>query len=164
MAKFVYADNAATTPVSREVVEAMTVCFETAWGNPSSQHGKGYEAKALVDDARARIARVYEARVKFLTDLGWEVTTSPAEATEVRIPRNDDQIFARYNELQKSQGYDLAKYAGKRVMRYVYRINNYPNAKEPVYATLLIYKDKIIGGDITDTTPGGKVQGFAPLS
>ena len=58
MTKFVYADNAATTPVSREVVEAMSACFETAWGNPSSQHGKGYEAKALVDDARARIARV----------------------------------------------------------------------------------------------------------
>lgn len=59
MDRFVYADNAATTPVSREVVEAMSVCFETAWGNPSSQHGKGYEAKALVDDARARIARVF---------------------------------------------------------------------------------------------------------
>lgn len=59
MDRFVYADNAATTPVSREVVQAMSVCFETAWGNPSSQHGKGYEAKALVDDARARIARVF---------------------------------------------------------------------------------------------------------
>lgn len=59
MAKFVYADNAATTPVSREVVEAMSACFTEAWGNPSSQHGKGYEAKALVDDARARIAKVF---------------------------------------------------------------------------------------------------------
>lgn len=59
MDRFVYADNAATTPVSREVVQAMSVCFETAWGNPSSQHGKGYEAKALVDDSRARIARVF---------------------------------------------------------------------------------------------------------
>ena len=59
MSKFVYADNAATTPVSREVIDAMSVCFESAWGNPSSQHGKGYEAKALVDDARARIARVF---------------------------------------------------------------------------------------------------------
>ena len=59
MSRFVYADNAATTPVSREVIEAMSSCFETAWGNPSSQHGKGYEAKALVDDARARIARVF---------------------------------------------------------------------------------------------------------
>ena len=124
----------------------------------------GNDAQPTVSMTAPAAADTNEARVKFLTDLGWEVTTSPAEATEVRIPRNDDQIFARYNELQKSQGYDLAKYAGKRVMRYVYRINNYPNAKEPVYATLLIYKDKIIGGDITDTTPGGKVQGFAPLS
>ena len=59
MKKFVYADNAATTPVSREVVDAMSSCFESAWGNPSSQHSKGYEAKALVDGARERIARVF---------------------------------------------------------------------------------------------------------
>ena len=49
-------------------------------------------------------------------------------------------------------------------MRYVYKINNYPDAKEPVYATLLVYKDRIIGGDITDTTPGGRVRGFGPNS
>ena len=66
MTKFVYADNAATTPVSREVVEAMSLCFETAWGNPSSQHGKGYEAKALVDDARQRIARVLKCNANEL--------------------------------------------------------------------------------------------------
>lgn len=103
-----------------------------------------------------------DQRVKFLTDLGWDVTTSPAEASEVKIPKGPDEVFDRYNEMQKSQGYDLSKYAGKKVMRYVYQINNFPNAKEPVYATLLVYKDKIIGGDITDTTPGGKVQGFIP--
>ena len=59
MSRFVYADNAATTPVSREVIDAMSVCFESAWGNPSSQHGKGYEAKALIDDFRkGRIGRI----------------------------------------------------------------------------------------------------------
>ena len=110
----------------------------------------------------APAADTNDARVKFLTDLGWEVTTSPAEASEVRIPREADEVFDRYNALQKSQGYDLTKYAGKKVMRYVYQINNFPGAKEPVYATLLVYKDRIIGGDITDTTPGGRVQGFAP--
>lgn len=57
--KYVYADNAATTPVSREVVEAMAGCFETVWGNPSSLHSKGREARALLDDARTRIARVF---------------------------------------------------------------------------------------------------------
>ena len=112
----------------------------------------------------APAADTNDARVKFLTDLGWEVTTSPAEASEVRIPREADEVFDRYNALQKSQGYDLTKYAGKKVMRYVYQINNFPGAKEPVYATLLVYKDRIIGGDITDTTPGGKVQGFAPAA
>ena len=105
-----------------------------------------------------------DARVKFLADLGWEVTASPAEATEVRIPREADEVFSRYNELQKNQGYDLTKYAGKKVMRYVYQINNFPDAKEPVYATLLVYKDRIIGGDITDTTPGGRVQGLVPTT
>ena len=58
MSKFVYADNAATTPVSPEVVEAMNQAFLTAWGNPSSQHSKGYEAAGLLSDARARIAKV----------------------------------------------------------------------------------------------------------
>lgn len=66
MTRFVYADNAATTPVSREVIDAMSVCFETAWGNPSSQHSKGYEAKALIDDARARIARVFKCNANEL--------------------------------------------------------------------------------------------------
>ena len=105
-----------------------------------------------------------DARVKFLTDLGWEITASPTESAEVRIPTKSDEVFDRYNELQKSQGYDLSKYAGKKVMRYVYQVENFPGAKEPVYATVLVYKDKIIGGDITDTTPGGKVQGFAPAA
>lgn len=59
MSRFVYADNAATTPVSREVIEAMKPCFDTVWGNPSSLHQKGREAKALLDDARARIAKVF---------------------------------------------------------------------------------------------------------
>ena len=45
-------------------------------------------------------------------------------------------------------------------MRYVYKINNFPGATEPVYATLLVHKNKVIGGDITDTAPGGKIQGF----
>ena len=56
MAKFVYADNAATTPVSAEVVAAMQPCFEQVWGNPSSLHAKGREAKVMLDAARESIA------------------------------------------------------------------------------------------------------------
>ena len=101
-----------------------------------------------------------DARVKFLTDFGWEVTTSPVESSQVKIPSETSPVFERYNNLQKSQGYDLSKFAGKKVMRYVYKVNNYPGATEPVYATLLIYKSEIIGGDVTDSAPNGQIRGF----
>ena len=101
-----------------------------------------------------------DGRVKFLTDFGWDVATSPVESGRVRIPEQSGEVFDRYNTLQKGQGYDLSQYAGKTVMRYVYKINNYPGATEPVYATLLVYKNQIIGGDVTDTAAKGHIRGF----
>ena len=101
-----------------------------------------------------------DGRVKFLQDFGWDVTTSPVESGRVRIPEDASEVFDRYNTLQKGQGYDLSKYAGKTVMRYVYKINNYPGATEPVYATLLVHKNQIIGGDVTDTAAKGHIRGF----
>ena len=101
-----------------------------------------------------------DARVKFLQDFGWDVSSSPIESSQVRIPDQTSEVFDRYNQLQKSQGYDLSKLAGKNAMRYVYKVNNYPNATDPVYATVLVYKNQIVGGDVTDTSPKGKVQSF----
>ena len=101
-----------------------------------------------------------DARVEFLQDFGWQVTTSPVESGQVKIPANASEVFDRYNALQKSQGYDLSQYAGKQVMRYVYQVNNYPDATEPVYATLLVYKNQVIGGDVTNTSASGAIQSF----
>lgn len=58
MKRFIYADNAATTPVYPEVAAEIQKCFLESWGNPSSAHEKGYEAKALLASARERIASV----------------------------------------------------------------------------------------------------------
>ena len=99
-------------------------------------------------------------RIRFLSSFGWEVVTSPAESSQVRIPAEASAVFDRYNALQKAMGYDLTPYAGKTVMRYVYTIKNYPGATEPVYATILIASNQVIGGDITDTSATGKIQGF----
>lgn len=101
-----------------------------------------------------------DGRVQFLRDFGWDVTNTPVESSQVRIPKESGDVYRRYNTLQQSQGYDLTPYAGKNVMRFVYKINNYPGATEPVYATLLVYKNKVIGGDITDTAASGKIHGF----
>ena len=99
-----------------------------------------------------------DGRVQFLQSLGWEVSTSPAQSGQVRIPKEQNQVLARYNDLQKSAGYDLSQYAEQTVMRYVYKVNNFPDATEPVYATLLVYKDQVIGGDITNTAADGTMH------
>ncbi len=58
----VYLDNAATTQVRQEVVEAMIPAFTTYYGNPSSLHAYAREAGKLADEARAKVAAVLNAK------------------------------------------------------------------------------------------------------
>ncbi len=53
----VYADNAATTKMSAVAIEAMVPYFDKIYGNPSSLHSVGQEAKEALEDARERVAR-----------------------------------------------------------------------------------------------------------
>ncbi|GAC1516044.1 MAG: cysteine desulfurase NifS [Gemmatimonadaceae bacterium] len=62
MASPVYLDHAATTPVRPEVLEAMHPFFDGRFGNPSSTHRWGREARAALDEARDRLARCMGAR------------------------------------------------------------------------------------------------------
>ena len=107
------------------------------------------------------IGNTNDDRVAYLATFGWSVNAEPTQTQKVKIPDTaENKVFARYNDLQKSQGFDLTDFAGKEVMRYVYEILNYPDATEPVYATLFVYKGQVIGGDVTDTSAGGKIRGF----
>src|SRR5881409_1958182 len=58
----IYLDHAATTPVRDEVFEAMRPFFGTRFGNPSSTHRWGREARAALDEARERVASCLGAR------------------------------------------------------------------------------------------------------
>ena len=58
----IYLDYAATTPTHPDVVKAMLPYFTDAFGNPSSIHSSGQEAKAAVEEARGRIADFIGAR------------------------------------------------------------------------------------------------------
>ena len=99
-------------------------------------------------------------RVAFLTRCEWQVNAEPVQTQSVKIPAEDSEVFRRYNELQKSQGFDLTQHAGRQATRYVYEVLNYPGSDHPVYATLFVLEGKIIGGDVTDTAPQGKMQGL----
>ena len=54
--KVCYLDHAATTPVRREVIDAMVQTLERDWGNASSPHGTGRRARAVIECARAQVA------------------------------------------------------------------------------------------------------------
>ena len=58
----VYLDHAATTPVRREVFEAMEPFYGPRFGNPSSVHRWGREARAALDEAHERVARCFGAQ------------------------------------------------------------------------------------------------------
>ena len=58
----IYLDHAATTPVREEVFEAMKPFFGPRFGNPSSTHRWGREARAALDEARERVAKCLGAR------------------------------------------------------------------------------------------------------
>ena len=99
-------------------------------------------------------------RIEFLRQFGWEVEQTPAEEAEVQIPSEFDKVFAGYNEIQKAQGLDLGRYKNKKVMRYTYVITNYPDYTGKVLANLLVYRGKVIGGDICTADVHGCIHGF----
>ena len=70
----VYADNAATTKMSKTALEAFLSCSEKFYGNPSSLHSIGQEAKEVLEDCRVRMAKMLgcEAREIYFTSGGSE--------------------------------------------------------------------------------------------
>ena len=58
----VYLDNAATTPIAKEVIEAMLPVLENGFGNPSSTHFFGRQTKALIETSRRTIAQLINCK------------------------------------------------------------------------------------------------------
>ncbi len=97
---------------------------------------------------------------EFLAQFGWEVDPTPEEQTTVTVPAQFDKIFAAYNELQRGQGLDLSTYSGRTVQRYTYRIKNYEGYEGTVFANLLVFRGRVIGGDICSAESSDFLHGF----
>jgi len=101
-----------------------------------------------------------EDRINFLKQFGWEVKEEAVEVEKVTIPSEFDKIFVNYNEIQKLQGLDLSKYKRKTLTRYTYEVTNFPNYDGKVLATILVYRNRVVGGDICSADANGFVFGF----
>ena len=96
-------------------------------------------------------------QLTFLRAQGWEADETPLASAEVTIPAEFDEAYEQYNAIQQAQDFNLQKVAGETVTEVTYHITNYPE-DDNVVAHLLIYKDKIIGADISSTEQGGFVE------
>ena len=101
-----------------------------------------------------------EQRINYLNQFGWEVNQEPSEIVEVAIPTEFNDVYERYNVIQKKQGFDLSPYRGKTVKRWTYDVANYPDNRPNVKANILVYENKIIGGDIYSLELDGFMHGF----
>jgi len=101
-----------------------------------------------------------EARVAYLASLGWDVAADPIVSEEVRLPPDFDEVYLRYNALQEEAGFDLNAYKNKRVMHYAYEVLNYPTGQQDVRLNLLVYKNRVIGGDVMSLALDGFMHGL----
>lgn len=79
----VYLDNAATTPLRKEVVEAMLPVMQNLYGNPSSIHGFGREVRSVIEKARKQVAGLLNAAPSeiFFTSGGTEANNTAIRCT-----------------------------------------------------------------------------------
>lgn len=79
----VYLDNAATTAIHPEVIEAMVEVMKNKFGNPSSIHGYGREVRTVVEDARKRVAKLLNTKPAsiFFTSGGTEANNMAIRCT-----------------------------------------------------------------------------------
>ncbi len=101
-----------------------------------------------------------EDRIAYLESYGWQVSPEPISVEELLIPETFDESYEKYLALQQSQGFDLNEYCGKRVKRCTYEITNYPTGEPGIQVSILIYKNKVVGGEVLSPQLNGFLHGL----
>ena len=103
--------------------------------------------------------------VEYAQNLGWEINPSPAQISHFVIPAQFDAVFETYNALQKSSGFDLSEFKGKRVTRYIYEVKNHIQSQNSkVFLGIIVFENRIIAGEISSTDANGFMHGIAETS
>ena len=158
---FVYSVRASTVKLVGVICVALTVlitliAFVPTYAIPNQVDT---DADANVQYSYDKIKNATDA-ANFLAQFGWEVDAAQTKTVQVTMPSEFDKVFTGYNELQKRQGLDLSKYRNKAVTRYTFVVTNYPDYEGTVYANVLVYRNRVIGGDICSADVTGFVVGF----
>ena len=158
---FVYSMRAGTVRFFAVVIVALIALVGLIAFVPQLQPVAAVEEISEQETVNYDGVRSEAERLAFLAQFGWEVDAASAESASVTIPAEFDKVFAAYNELQRRQGLDLSAYGGRTVERYTYTVTNYEGYEGGVVANLLIYRGRVIGGDVCSVQQDGFLHGFA---
>ncbi len=106
-----------------------------------------------------------ELNIRFLEKYGWEVDSEYTEKVTLEIPEVFDEVYNNYNELQKAAGLDLAKYKGRKAVRYTYIVMNFPEdtGGENVFANILCVAGEPVAGDVMTVSLDGFMYSLSYL-
>lgn len=109
------------------------------------------------------MAETHEERMKFVSQFGWQVDEEPVQVKEIIIPTEADEVYTAYNDIQRSQGFDLTEFAGERAKCWTYTVKNYEGYEnqECIQINILVHDGKVIGGDVCSVELDGFMHGFS---
>ena len=156
---FVYSVRATTIKFFGVICVCLAALITLIAFVPTVNDGSQTEQAALKSVSYDKIKSAEDAAA-FLEQFGWKVAAEDVQTVEVTMPDEFDKVFVGYNELQKRQGMDLSKYRGKTMTRYTFTVTNYDSDAGKVYANVLVYRNRVVGGDLCSADVTGFVTGF----
>ena len=166
---FVYSFKASTVRVLGVMCIALVgvialVAFVPTYiaaGNTSSAGANAVQVSSQTVTIKYDKIKTEQDVVAFLEQFGWQVENKAIEVKEVSVPAEFDKVYAGYNQVQLAQGLDLTRYKGKTLTRYTFKVTNYEGHDGTVYANVLVWRKKVVGGDVCSAEiTNGFVQGF----
>lgn len=79
---------------------------------------------------------------------------------EVYVPVTFNDRYEQYNQLQKAQGLDLEPYKGEKCRLYMYLLADFEAENEQAFMSVMVYRDRVIGGDISALKDGAQWYTF----
>ena len=96
-----------------------------------------------------------KAQVKFLSQFGIKIDKDSKKTDNIKIPESFNEVYEDYNKLQIEEGLDLKPFRGEQVSRVVYKLN-----KKEGYATMLVFRGRVIGGHLSTGEYGDGYEAF----
>lgn len=120
---------------------------------PDAGYALNVNKNQLVKELEKISVKNNSGRIEYLNALGFSVNEKPKNSATVTVPEIFDAPTEKYNELQKSQGFTLEKYKGKKVKSYTYTVTSLPDetnfGDNEMLATIIVYNNKVIAADLS---------------